>query len=123
MAASDYSDASTFAFTRRSFVYGSAATVFTSTPAARAALLAGETQGPSVSPSMNLFVSPDGDDRDGGTQERPLRTFKAAQTAVRALRRNSRGAITVYFRRGTYYLDQTLVLGPEHSGEQQAQVL
>ena len=123
MAASGYSDASTLAFTRRSFVYGSAATLFTSTPAARAALLAGETQGPSVSPSMNLFVSPDGDDSDAGTLERPLRTFKAAQTAVRALRRSSRGAITVYFRRGTYYLNQTLVLGPEDSGEQQAQVL
>ena len=122
MSDSGRTEPSSFAFNRRSFLYSSAATLVASAPAARAAMFTGEAQGFSPSPSMNFFVSPDGDDANPGTMERPFRTFKAAQMAVRVLRKDAPGAVTVYFRRGTYYLDQTVVLSPEDSGEQQAQV-
>lgn len=123
MNAPEHSDESTCTFNRRSFLYGSASVVFASMPGPWAATFAGGAQSASVSPAMNLFVSPDGDDRNPGTMERPLRTFKAAQTLVRALRRSAPGTITVYFRHGNYYLDQTIVLTPEDSGEQQARIL
>jgi hypothetical protein len=82
-----------------------------------------DAQTPSAQPGMNLFVSLDGDDRNTGTLERPLRTLPAAQAAVRSLRSSAAGAITVYFRRGTYYLDRTAVFTAEDSGEQEAQIL
>ena len=117
------SDESTGMFNRRSFLYGSAATVVASSAAGRAAMFGRGVEGSAGNLGMNFFVSPNGDDRNPGTIERPFHTFQAAQTAVRALRNHAPGAITVYFRSGTYYLDETVVLTPQDSGEQQAQVI
>jgi hypothetical protein len=108
---------------RRSFLRGSAAALLVSSP--------GSGLGPGLfaqaantpADSMNLFVSLDGHDENPGTLDRPFRTFPAAQAAVRLRRRSHTGAIAVYFRRGTYYLDRTVIFTAADSGEQQAPIL
>ena len=67
-----------------------------------------------------LFVAPRGDDANPGTQSRPLRTFAVAQEKARRL--PARGAVTVWFRGGTYYLPQTLVFTAADSGAKSAPV-
>jgi hypothetical protein len=108
---------------RRSFLCGSAATLMASTPNhAWADLLAGGAPA-SAQSAENLFVSLEGDDHNPGTVDRPLRNLTAAQTLVRNLRKSSAGAIAVYLRQGTYYLDKTITFTADDSGEQQAPVL
>jgi parallel beta-helix repeat protein len=56
--------------------------------------------------AQTITVSPDG----------PIRTLAEARDAARARRQGgARGVITVAIRAGTYYLPETLVLGPEDS--------
>ncbi len=70
-----------------------------------------------------IFVSQTGDDRNPGTASKPLRTFRAAQLAARELKKQRAGELIVYFRAGTYYLPETVVLTPEDSGAQEAPVV
>jgi hypothetical protein len=70
-----------------------------------------------------IFVSPEGDDRSPGTALEPLRTFRAAQLATRALKKQRSGELSVYFRAGTYYLPETVVFTPEDSGAQEAPIV
>jgi len=63
-----------------------------------------------------LYVATDGNDRNPGTKERPLRTLPAAKHYARKLKQSTKAAITVYLRQGTYYLKETLVFEPEDSG-------
>ncbi|TDE11148.1 right-handed parallel beta-helix repeat-containing protein [Jiangella asiatica] len=68
-------------------------------------------------PAYTFYVSPDGDDRDAGSVTRPLRTLAGARDAVSEFKqRHPKGDITVYLRGGRYQLDQTVVFGPEDSG-------
>ncbi|MCY2929905.1 MAG: right-handed parallel beta-helix repeat-containing protein [Planctomycetota bacterium] len=67
-----------------------------------------------------IFVAPGGSDANPGTREKPLATVAAAQAAARKARAD--GAVSVILREGTYYLDKTLVLGPEDSGRAGATV-
>lgn len=65
---------------------------------------------------FELFVSPDGDDRNNGTVEAPFATPERARDAVR--RRISGAApadATVFLRQGRYELEAPFVLGPEDS--------
>jgi len=56
--------------------------------------------------AQTISVSPDG----------PIKTLAEARDAARALRRSGKaGPITITVRAGTYYLPETLVLGPEDS--------
>jgi PDZ domain len=111
------------AVNRRSFLCGTAAALAVSAPSrAWARVLTGALP-VSDEPAESLFVSLEGDDKSPGTINRPLRTMKAAQAAVRALRKRSAGSISVYIREGTHYLDQTVTFTAEDSGEQQALVL
>ncbi len=68
--------------------------------------------------AATLFVAPQGDDANPGTQSRPLRAFAVAQEKARRLR--ARSPVTVWFRGGTYYLPQTLVLTAADSGTKTA---
>ncbi|MCH5373344.1 MAG: signaling protein, partial [Planctomycetes bacterium] len=61
--------------------------------------------------AAEIHVSPDGDDANPGTLDRPLRTVAAAQQAARTT-----DAATVLFHGGTYYLPETLLITPEDSG-------
>jgi hypothetical protein len=56
--------------------------------------------------AQTIAVSPDG----------PIKTLAEARDAARAQRRSGKtGPITITVRAGTYYLPETLVLGPEDS--------
>ena len=66
--------------------------------------------------TVELFVSPMGKDSNPGSKARPLKTFAAAQIAVRKLK--SRAPVTVWFREGIYYLSDTIVFTAEDSGSE-----
>ncbi len=64
--------------------------------------------------AASLFVSPNGDDSNPGTLERPFLTLPRAQRAARQFAGVE--PVTVFLRGGTYYLRETLVFTPEDSG-------
>ena len=66
--------------------------------------------------TVELFLSPMGKDSNPGSKARPLKTFAAAQIAVRKLK--SRAPVTVWFREGIYYLSDTIVFTAEDSGSE-----
>ncbi|WP_114558389.1 right-handed parallel beta-helix repeat-containing protein [Desertihabitans aurantiacus] len=64
---------------------------------------------------LTVFVSPDGDDANPGTESAPLRTIEAARDAL-AGRTSAEEPGTVWLRGGDYVLDQAVLLeGAEHS--------
>ncbi len=68
-------------------------------------------------PAHEFFVAPSGNDSHAGSQEKPFRSIKRAQTAVR--RHVSAGLtndVTVYLREGTYELEAPLDFGPDDVG-------
>lgn len=65
-----------------------------------------------------LFVAPNGDDRNAGTQDAPFRTIQRAQTAVRVAAPTMVSDITVYIRAGIYSLQEPLRFDHRDSGEQ-----
>jgi Right handed beta helix region len=107
---------------RRDFLH--CAAVLTTLTAARSAGSSILSEPSGIQPiSGDVFLSPDGDDAQSGSQANPLRTLVAAQAAVRRIKSRSPGPITVYLRAGTYYLDDTLVFTAQDSGEPEAPVL
>lgn len=64
-----------------------------------------------------VFVSPTGDDKNPGTDQKPLATLAGARDAVRQMRKQGiGGSVDVIVKPGTYHLTEPLVLGPEDSG-------
>ncbi|MDP0501148.1 MAG: right-handed parallel beta-helix repeat-containing protein [Verrucomicrobiota bacterium JB022] len=67
-----------------------------------------------------IWVSPDGDDAQAGTQDAPLATIERAQRQARDLRRLKDPAIAegirIVIRGGTYRLDQPMLVRWEDSG-------
>ncbi len=70
----------------------------------------------------DFVVACDGDDAQEGTMERPFATLERARRAVRERKSTTPGAVTVFVREGTYYLDAPLVLAPEDSGTAEAPI-
>lgn len=68
-----------------------------------------------------LHVSPDGKDTGDGSTGNPYRTIDAARRAVRALRKDQ-GDIVVKIADGFYQLDETVVFGPEDSGNENCMI-
>ena len=103
---------------RRSFLLGTTGAALTL--AHLHTLAASTTEGPVtkevLSSEHTLFVSVNGNDGNPGTSTRPLRSFPAAQKAIRELKKRVPGSKTVYFRAGTYYLAETIVFTAEDSG-------
>jgi hypothetical protein len=71
----------------------------------------------------DLHVSPQGDDGNPGTLDKPFKTLERARDAVRTLRERNQGqapagGVTVWLRGGRYELRETFVLGPEDSGQE-----
>jgi hypothetical protein len=62
-----------------------------------------------------LWVSSGGDDRNPGTEERPLRTIERARDIVRTLNRDMSDDITVFIG-GTFRIARPIEFGPEDSG-------
>jgi hypothetical protein len=63
-----------------------------------------------------IYVAPDGDDANPGTQDRPLRTVAKARDLVRTRNGAMTADLTVYLRGGTYPLSSTLTFGTADSG-------
>jgi PDZ domain len=105
---------------RRTFLCASSATILN---LSRSPLFAGTFDaGSNASDENCIFASTNGSDQNPGTESRPLKTFEAVQTAVVERKKQTRGALTVYFRAGTYYLPETVVFTTEHSGQQDAPI-
>ena len=66
--------------------------------------------------ALELQVSPDGDDANPGTAERPLRTLAGARDAVRRLNRDLQGDLVVLLHAGDYPLTSPVVFEPQDSG-------
>jgi hypothetical protein len=60
---------------------------------------------------QTVYVSPEGNDRNPGTLEKPLGSLKKAQEKVRAIK----GPVEVLLRGGVYYLKETIVFTPKDS--------
>lgn len=65
---------------------------------------------------MDFFVAVDGNDADRGTIDQPLKTLHRAVKLSRGAKAGE--ARTIHLRRGTHYLDETLVLTPADSGRE-----
>jgi hypothetical protein len=75
----------------------------------------------SAVPGAFLYVAPDGDDAHAGTITEPLATLAGARDKIRQFKDAASGAlptggITVYFRDGTYQVEDTTYLTAEDSG-------
>lgn len=74
------------------------------------------------SPSLaaDIFVSPNGDDSNDGTEVRPYKTLRIALRHARNLRRladpSVKGGIFIHVAKGTYSLHEPLYVRPEDSG-------
>ena len=82
--------------------------------------------------AATFYVATDGDDgwsgklpeAEAGRADGPFATIARARDAVRALiaGAESSGPVTVMVRGGTYFLDETIVLGPEDGGTEDGPV-
>ncbi|MBU2929879.1 PDZ domain-containing protein [Winogradskyella psychrotolerans] len=68
----------------------------------------------STSYALDIYVSPNGSDKNKGTIKKPLATFAAAQQMARTYA--GKEAVTIFFADGVYYLDETIIFKPEDSG-------
>ncbi len=67
--------------------------------------------------AISLHVSPAGDDRNAGTEDKPFATLPRAQRALRELRqRKPQASLELVLVAGTYLLDKPLVLTRQDSG-------
>ena len=70
-------------------------------------------------PAAQLYVAPDGSDRDPGTSAKPFATFERARDEVRKLRQDGRltkGGATIWLRGGDYIRTNALQLTAADSG-------
>ena len=74
-------------------------------------------------PAADFYVSPQGNDADAGTIDKPLKTLLGAQARVRAASFRGREAINVHVRAGTYYLSDPFQLNAKDSGTAEAPIL
>jgi hypothetical protein len=64
-----------------------------------------------------LYVAPNGNDRNPGSESRPFATLARAKSAVREVKKTSKDTpVTVLLRAGTYYQPSTLVFEADDSG-------
>lgn len=73
--------------------------------------------------SSSVHVSPEGDDRASGSEDRPVATLERARELVRELRKaRPADPVTVWISGGDYLQGRPLVLGAEDSGTAEAPV-
>ncbi len=73
---------------------------------------------------IDIYVSPGGNDANGGTQEAPLKTITAAQMKARELRKagdaSTKEGISIVLLDGKYTLTEPIVFGTEDSGTEES---
>ena len=68
---------------------------------------------------QKLYVSPDGNDLNNGTQDRPFANLKAAIVKAKQLKAKSVSpTIEIVISSGDYHLEEPIIIGPELSGRQ-----
>jgi len=74
---------------------------------------------------VRLYVSPDGDDHNPGSPDRPLATLEGARDKIRQLRLDRQITDTVFVEilPGTYYITKALSLTAEDTGTPQSPVV
>ena len=74
---------------------------------------------------FGIFVSPEGDDENNGTIEKPLKTIFAAKELIKTVRAETgipNGGIQVYFREGEYNISSSIVFDKSDSGSEKAPI-
>jgi len=71
---------------------------------------------PCTSVLANLYVSPDGNDDNPGTQDLPLQSLQGARDRVRNMDKSETQDIVVLFKAGDYFIDSTIRFGRKDSG-------
>ena len=79
---------------------------------------------PSMTSMADFFVSPDGNDMNPGTPDKPLATLEGARIKVRQFKTKNPGRpVIVEFAAGTYRFDKTVSFTKEDSGSKGAPVV
>jgi hypothetical protein len=71
---------------------------------------------------IEYYVSPEGQDSNSGSLDQPFASIEKAQSMVRSCSDRRQKPITVFIRKGTYYLDETIKFSVEDSGTEDAPV-
>ncbi|MDF7800404.1 right-handed parallel beta-helix repeat-containing protein [Pontiellaceae bacterium B1224] len=71
--------------------------------------------------AADLYVSPSGNDKNPGTQEKPIASMSRAVEKVQP--HAGKTPITVHFSDGIYYLPDTVVFSPEDSGTEKSPII
>lgn len=66
--------------------------------------------------ALSVYVSPDGDDANPGTEERPFKTIQKAQETLRTTPLDKKGNKEVHVLAGEYFLTEPLRFGPDDGG-------
>ncbi len=77
--------------------------------------------GGTVTASAALYVAPNGNDSNDGSEGSPFATLAKAKETVRSMNTSNslpEGGVTVYLREGTYYMDEGLTFTEEDSGKE-----
>ena len=65
---------------------------------------------------LSVYVSPDGDDANLGTEDRPFKTIQRAQEAIRSTKTDEKGNKEVHILAGEYVLTEPLRFGTQDGG-------
>ena len=84
-----------------------------------------ENNGQEDRAGLLIYVSPDGNDANAGTEASPLASLAGARDKVRAVKASGlpAGGIIVYFRGGTYNVMETTNLSAEDSGTESSPII
>jgi hypothetical protein len=70
-----------------------------------------------------LYVSPEGNDGNPGTQSRPLQSLQGARDQIRKIDKNGNQDILVLFKSGDYFINNTIHFGKEDSGSSGSRIV
>lgn len=72
---------------------------------------------------MGIYLSPNGDDSNPGTESNPFASIERAMEEVRTLKSDGdfpEAGITVWFREGEYRITESIKMNREDSGSDEA---
>jgi len=74
--------------------------------------------------TLEIFISPNGNDRNPGTQTAPVKSLEKARDIVRLIRKESQNyAVVVFIGGGTYQMENPVVFDSEDSGSENVQII